>query len=172
MRIAGAILAIFPFSIIILVQSLAAGTANAIDKKNGDSGGSLGFLVAILFITGSALMFGKVRKGALGVWLAAGAIGWLAAATSNYSDLWVWGAVAFIYAAAVYWGIRRHSRQALNQDAELDGQAGGLPPRFDPYTGEPLNRVSRGESPAELNAPTAQPVSLVAVGENDDAGRQ
>ena len=99
MRIAGAILAIFPISIIILVQSLAAGTVDAIDKSKGN-GGSFGFFVALGFIIAAALMFGRVMKWALGVWVATGALAWIGAASSIFGDLWVWGGVAFVYRLA------------------------------------------------------------------------
>jgi hypothetical protein len=108
MRIAGAILGIFPLSIIILVQSLAAGTANALsDKGDQDSGGSLGFLVAVLFVVGSALLFGKVMRGAMWVWLAAAVIAFAAGATTDFADLIVWGFVALIYAIVLFVGWRR-----------------------------------------------------------------
>ncbi len=57
------------------MQSLAAGTANALSEEGEqDSGGSLGLLVAVLFIVGSALLFGKVIRGAMWVWVAAAVI--------------------------------------------------------------------------------------------------
>ena len=80
MRIAGAILAIFPLSIIIFVQAAASGVVDAIDD-NGGSGGTLGFLVGILYIIGAALLFGKAMRVALAVWtLSALAVSRVAAA--------------------------------------------------------------------------------------------
>ncbi len=157
MRIAGAILAIFPLSIIILVQSLAAGTADAIDNSGG-SGGTFGFFVAIAFIVGAALMFGKVMKGALGVFIAAAALAWIGAASSIFSDLWVWGFVAALYAGCIYWGVRRAGKAATaslspaispetvtmaTAEARFDTQTGmPLAPeaRFDSQTGQPLHQ--------------------------------
>jgi hypothetical protein len=60
--------------ITILVQSLAAGTANAL----------------ILFVVGSALLFGKVMRGAMWVWVAAAVIAFAAGATTDFTDLLVW----------------------------------------------------------------------------------
>ena len=107
MRIAGAIIAMF-LALIILVQSLAAGTVDAIEDKGG-TGGSWGFLVAVLFVVGAALMFGKVMKGAVGTWLAAGLFAWIGAASSVFGDLWVWGFVGFVYALGCYRGRRPDS---------------------------------------------------------------
>jgi hypothetical protein len=108
MRIAGGIIAIF-LALIVLVQSLAAGVADSIDKSGG-SGGSFGFFVAILFVVAGALLIGGVMKGALGTWLAAGVLAWIGAASSIFTDLWVWGFVAFVYAISCYWGYRRAKR--------------------------------------------------------------
>jgi hypothetical protein len=109
MRIAGGIIAIF-LALIVLVQSLAAGTANALGEsmeQSHDAGGSWGFLVALLFVVGGSLLIGKVRKGSLGVFAAAGLIGVLAGATTIFGDLIVWGVVAFVYAAAIAFGLYR-----------------------------------------------------------------
>jgi len=108
MRIAGAIIAIL-LTIIILVQAAAAGTVNALGESR-DSGGSLGFLVAILFFVAAALMFGKVMKAALGVWIAAAVIAFIGA-TSTFTDLLFWGVVACVYALGIFWGLRRARRK-------------------------------------------------------------
>lgn len=154
MRIAGAILAIFPISIIILVQSLAAGTADAL-TKNGQSGGTYGFVVAIAFIVGAALMFGRVMRGALGVFVVAGLVAWLGAANSIFGDLWVWGAVALIYAGCIFWGMRRTRTPeptpagfAVPDGARFDPRIGASSqpntrPGFDPQTGQPIGRRRR-----------------------------
>lgn len=110
MRIAGAIIALF-VALIVLVQSLAVGTADALENKGGD-GGSWGFIVAVLFVVGAALLFGKVMKGALWVWVAAAALAWAGAASSVFSDLWLWGFVALVYAVGCYWGLRKAKKVA------------------------------------------------------------
>jgi hypothetical protein len=97
MRIAGAIIGLF-LALIIFVQSAAAGIATALDKKAGPGGG-FGFLVGFLFFVGSALMFGNVSKGAVGVWAAACVFAWIGAASSVFKDLWVWGSVALVYSS-------------------------------------------------------------------------
>ena len=111
MRIAGAIIALF-CALIILVQSLAAGTANAIEAQ-GSNDGSVGFFVAVLFVVGAALMFGKVMKGALWVWAATSVIAIAGAATGKYfGDLYAWGTLAAIYAFGSYLAVRKRSRVA------------------------------------------------------------
>ena len=104
MRIAGGIIALF-LALIILIQSAAAGTADAIQGKG--SGGSFGFFVGVLFVIGGALLIGNVMKGSIGVFAFAGLIAWIGAASSIFGDLWVWGAVAFIYAGTSYWSVRK-----------------------------------------------------------------
>ena len=109
MRIAGGIIAIF-LALIILVQSLVAGAANALGEsveQSHDSGGSWGFFVTLLFVVGGSLLIGKVMKGSLGVFSAAGLIGVIAGATTIFGDLVVWGVVAFGYAAAIAFGLYR-----------------------------------------------------------------
>jgi hypothetical protein len=109
MRIAGGIIGIF-LALIILVQSLAAGTANGLAEAGGsqsDSGGSIGFLVAVLFVVGSALLFGSVFRGALGTWLAAAGLALIGGATTIFGDLIVWGVIAAVYAGGCFWARRR-----------------------------------------------------------------
>jgi hypothetical protein len=123
MRIAGGIVGIF-LSLIILVQSLAAGTANALaDEGQSDNGGSIGFLVALLFVIGSGLLLGKVLRGATWVWAAAAVVAFAGAGTI-FKDLIVWGFVAAIYAVASYAGQRR-SRQVLLATAAPGSQFAG-----------------------------------------------
>lgn len=112
MRIAGGIIGIF-LALVILVQSLAVGTANALaDEGEDDSGGSIGFLVALLFVVGSGLLLGKVLRGATWVWAAAAVVAFAGAGTI-FKDLIVWGFVAAIYAAASFFGQRRARRTVL-----------------------------------------------------------
>ena len=76
-------------------------------EQSHDAGGSWGFFVALLFVVGGSLLIGKVRKGSLGVFTAAGLIAVLAGATTIFGDLIVWGVVAFVYAAAIAFGLYR-----------------------------------------------------------------
>jgi membrane protein implicated in regulation of membrane protease activity len=48
-----------------------------------------------------------VMKGAIGVFAAAALFAGIGAATSTFSDLWVWMVVAAIHALAALWGVRR-----------------------------------------------------------------
>jgi hypothetical protein len=105
MRIAGGIIGIF-LAIIIIVQSLLAGTANAL-AESGDSGGSIGFFVALLFVVGSALLLGKVFRGALGIWLTTAVLAITGGATTIFKDLIIWGVIAAVYAAGCFWGRHR-----------------------------------------------------------------
>jgi hypothetical protein len=116
MRIAAGIIGIF-LAIIILVQAAAAGTANAIGDSIGgktDSGGSWGFFVALLFVVGSALLIGHVWKGAIGVWAAAAVFAFAGAATSTFSDLWVWAVVAVVYFLGSWRGYSKRERPVVD----------------------------------------------------------
>ena len=114
MRIAAAIIALF-LTIIILVQSAAAGTADALSGKG--SVGTFGFFVAVFFVIGAALMFGKVMKAALAVWLLTIVVAWAGAASTIFGDLWVWGFVALLYASGIGWGLWK-AQQAPNGGSE------------------------------------------------------
>jgi hypothetical protein len=119
MRIAGGIIAVF-LALIVLVQSAAAGTANALGEsmeQSHDTGGSWGFLVALLFVVGGSLLIGKVRKGSLGVFAAAGLVAIIAGATTIFADLVVWGVVAFAYAAAIAFGLYRGRKHTAVEPA-------------------------------------------------------
>ena len=71
------------------------------------------YVVAILFVIGSALLIGHVWRGAIGVWAGAAVLAFAGAATSTFSDLWVWATVAVVYAFGSWLGYRRRGRLIL-----------------------------------------------------------
>ena len=118
MRIAAGIIGIF-LGIIILVQSLAAGTANALSEatqSGHDSGGTVGFFVAVLFVVASSLLLGNVWRGALGTWIAAAGVAIIGGATTIFQDLIAWGIVAAIYAVGCF--VRNRRNATTTQVAE------------------------------------------------------
>lgn len=89
-------------SVIIMLQSCAAGVVNAIED-NGDVGGTVGFLVAFLLIAGSIVMIATRNNAGKGGAIAAVILfviaGLLAVSNSAvYQDLIVWGILCFIVA--------------------------------------------------------------------------
>lgn len=119
MRIAGGIIA-FVLALIILVQSLAAGTANALGEaanEGHDGGGTAGFFVALAFVFGGAFLLGSVWTVALVSFALASLIGIIAGATTIFNDLIVWGIVALIYVAGCWKG-RTQAKGPLPLEAQ------------------------------------------------------
>lgn len=89
-------------SIIIMMQSCAAGVVNALED-NGDVGGFAGYLVAFLLIAGSIVMIATRNSSGKGGSVASLILFALAGviAVSNaavYKDLTIWGILCFICA--------------------------------------------------------------------------
>lgn len=87
-------------SLIIMLQSCAAGLGNALED-NGEVGGSAGFLLALCFIVAGIIGI-VTRKGvskggyvAAGFYIVGGLIGFICA--GSYSDLNVWSTVSVAF---------------------------------------------------------------------------
>ena len=91
------------FSIIIMLQSCAAGVVNALED-NGDVGGFAGYLVAFLMIAGSIVMIStrnaEGKGGSVAVIILLALAGFIAVTNAAvYKDLTIWGIFCFICAA-------------------------------------------------------------------------
>lgn len=91
------------FSIVVLLQSCAAGIVNSLDSSTGDVGGSAGLLVSILFIAGGVVMIvtrnSEKKSGAIAciiLYVIAALLGFSNSAV--YQDLVVWASFALILA--------------------------------------------------------------------------
>ena len=91
------------FSIVVLLQSCAAGVINTIDSSSGDIGGTAGLFVAILFIAGGVVMIAtrnSEKKGGsiacIILYVIAALLGFSNCAV--YQDLVVWASFAIILA--------------------------------------------------------------------------
>ena len=88
-------------SLFILLQSCAVGAGHALENKTSDVGGSIGAFVAILFMATGIVYIATRKMEKLGGDIAGMVmmlIAWIMAITNaaDYSDLQVWGWLAFI----------------------------------------------------------------------------
>lgn len=89
------------FAVIILAQSCAISVGHAVENKTSDAGGSIGFLVAILFLATGITYIATRKSEKLGgdiAGLIMMLITWIFAITNahDYEDLMFWGWLAFI----------------------------------------------------------------------------
>ena len=97
MKIASGILAL-ALSLVIFLQSCAVSMGGSILAEEAtEQGGAVGILVALLFLAGGAFAFG-VPKVSFVLMLLAGFFGVTAGTTTPYTDMTVWGVIAFILA--------------------------------------------------------------------------
>ena len=92
----------FLMALLVMFQSCAAGLGNALEE-NGESGGSAGFMLALLVIVAGIIAIATRNGEGKGPYVAAvfyilgGIIG--IALAGSYSDLYIWAAVCLIFAA-------------------------------------------------------------------------
>lgn len=111
MRLATTLLSLF-LTLIVGAQSCTVyvGSAALGDQQTSE-GGSLGILVALLFLVGGAfaIPFPTVSVIAFGL---AALVAFAAGATSDFADMTVWGAAAVILAVMAFFGRREKRRKA------------------------------------------------------------
>lgn len=88
-------------AVIILFQSCAVGASHALENKTSDAGGSIGVFAAILFLASGIVYIATRNKDGLGgdiAGLVMMLIAWIMGITNahDYSDLMIWGWIAFI----------------------------------------------------------------------------
>lgn len=96
--------------IVVGAQSCAVYVGGSIGKSEGMAeGGAMGLLLVLLFLVASAfvLVFPLVS---LIVFSLAGIVGILAGTTTPFTDLVIWGIVAFVLAAFSFLGVREKRR--------------------------------------------------------------
>ena len=111
MRIAAMILALV-LMLIVGAQSCAVTLGGALGEDQATmDGGFLGLLIAFLFLIGGAFALG-VPIVSLVVFVLAGLLGFLAGATTEFTDLAIWAVMSFILAVLSFFGIREKRRRA------------------------------------------------------------
>jgi hypothetical protein len=113
---------------------VASGLSTTEEEKNeGDdlsAGGSVGLLVALMWLIGAALVLAKPR---VSMWIfgAAGVIALLGGLT-GFSDLYLWGVVSFVFALMSWRGTKERARDELRKreqyEADIAAAAGRLQP--------------------------------------------
>lgn len=97
-------------SLIVLVQSCAATVGDSLAGDEESTTGGSGLIVALLFICGAGFALTHPRVSAI-LFLVAAAVAFPVGATSDFSDLIVWGVVAVILAGLELFSYRRRARQ-------------------------------------------------------------
>lgn len=98
-----------PLALLIFLQGC---TGDALESMSGDTSGtsSWGIIVGFLFLVGAAfaLSLPLVSSGVYGF---TGIVAVLVATNTSYSDMWVWGVIAFVLGtmALIGWQSQRHA---------------------------------------------------------------
>jgi hypothetical protein len=100
-------------TVIVLAQSCAVNFGGAVGKNEGvTQGGAMGILIALLFLIGAAFVMGIPLVSTI-VFVLAGILGFMVAATTPFTDLRIWGWIALILAVMSFIGYlgKRRERQ-------------------------------------------------------------
>jgi len=93
MNVAAGIISLL-LSIAILFQSCAVYELSSLaESQNNSEAGALGVFVAFLYMVGGAFSF-KLPKVAASIMAVSGALAFLGAMGSDFSDLYIWGVLA------------------------------------------------------------------------------
>jgi hypothetical protein len=106
MKIASGIISLL-FAVIIFFQSSVAYLGGSVfDEESTAQGGSVGILVALMYIIGGAFAF-KLPKVAMVFSIIAGILGIAVGTTTPYKDMTVWGVIALILAVMEFFAGRK-----------------------------------------------------------------
>jgi hypothetical protein len=146
-------LAIAIIGLVLLASFLFQGVfENAVTSGDASTwrGGASTVFIAIPWLFAAMYVYWLPRLAAV-LFIAAGIIAWVAAATTSQTDLWAWGAVAFILAAGAY----RTAQQLRSKDAQ----------KRDPGETMPATAVVQTTASAAPIAPIsiAEPPSVAPV---------
>jgi hypothetical protein len=120
MRIATLILGLV-LTIGLFLQSALVATAESIadaldEEETQSDGGGVGILVSLGFLIASALVIAKPR---FAMWTFAGSavVAFIGGASTDFSDLYVWGIVGLVLAAMAWRGsVEKRRSDALEQE--------------------------------------------------------
>src|SRR5690349_7275028 len=93
---------------ILSLQSCAVSVGDNLLQQRG--GGSVGILMALLFVIGAALVMG-LPSVSIAVFAIAGLFGISTGSTTSYTGLTIWGGVALVLAVMSYFGSRELSEK-------------------------------------------------------------
>lgn len=108
-------------SLVILLQSCAVGLGHAFESKTSDAGGSVGIFVGIFFLATGIVYITTRKSEKLGgdiACLVMMLISWLFGITNagDYSDLAIWGWLAFIIGVGFFVWHLLTNRKKMPQD--------------------------------------------------------
>jgi hypothetical protein len=118
MRIATMIIGLI-LMVIVGLQSCAVSVGGSVlESEKTQQGGAVGIFVALLFLVGSAfaLVFPLVS---LISFLIAGVFALTAGATTDFSDLTIWGVVSLILAVLSFFGWREKRKRRAESAARV-----------------------------------------------------
>jgi hypothetical protein len=117
-RIAVAIIGLMLWFVFLIQAILVSALGDMANDDSSAQGGAVGVLVAVVWLVAVALVFAFPRV-STGLFIAAGALAWLAAGTTDYADLWVWGGITFVLAGFSYIGARqKKTKDAKERDRD------------------------------------------------------
>jgi len=115
MRIASGLISLF-LGLIVLLQSCAVNVGGiAFGEKSAQEGGSVGILVALLFVVAGAFAF-QLPKVAMIITGIAGVLGIAAGTTTVFKDMTVWGVLALVLTAITWFAARKPKEPPVTKD--------------------------------------------------------
>lgn len=110
MRIAVLIIGLCLTALIGLQSCAVALTGNLAQRPEAAGAGSIGVLVAFMFVLGSGFALGLPRV-AMVIFIIAGAFAFLAAAGSGFTDMYYWGGISLVLSAMSWFGYRELAKR-------------------------------------------------------------
>ncbi|WP_127144470.1 hypothetical protein [Pelagibacterium montanilacus] len=122
MRIAVLVISLC-LTMIVGLQSCAVMVGgNITSDTDTAAGGAAGIILAFLFVLGAAFAMGLPRVAMVMFGLAA-LIGLLTAATTVFSDMWIWGGIALVLSVMSWLGYRELAKKKNAAAAPVGGVA-------------------------------------------------
>ncbi len=110
MRIAVLIISLF-FVLVVGIQSCTVALGgNLFDQQNLAAAGAIGIIVAFLFILGASFALG-LPKISMIMFSIAGILGFIAAAGSQFKDMYIWAIISIVLAGMSYLGIKEKNKK-------------------------------------------------------------
>jgi uncharacterized membrane protein len=103
--------------LIVGVQSLLVDLGGTITKnQNYSQGGSVGVLVALLFLIAGAFAFAKPIVSFI-VFILAGVLGLAVGGTTGFTDMTVWGVISLVLAVLSFFAWRGDKKKKRHQNS-------------------------------------------------------
>lgn len=109
MRVGVLIIGLILGGIMFLQAVIVGGLSEAIGEEETSNAAAWGVFMALLWLIACAVVIPLPRVAA-GLFVGAGAIGIIAATSSEFADLGVWGGVSLVLAVMAYFGYRGKQR--------------------------------------------------------------